>query len=239
MQLENKKKFKFLLYLALFLPYFSFNKNTFSAAYCLEDYSTNYCVLDEEPIVITRNDTVIKSGNYILLARNDINSMYLSISQEYRYGVGDIVLIFTYSTNVTFSVSFTRSFPGSEQINNSGLVIASIPISINSSQFLNWTIYSFIVASRYQSGSVVLYYVTSHTFTRLPGNYSGINDEFVFSGNFQGNGTYTFLGEIKEPQPLWTSPYVLIGIGIFAIQLVIIAIIVKYAFEFFFGKNDE
>jgi len=230
--------FLFVIYLGIF--FLIFFPNISFSTYYLDNFDTaDRCSQNEEPTIITSNFTEVRNGDYFLVARNELNVVYIFLSPEYSFGVPSIVLEFIYSKNVTFSVSFSMVFLGSEQINNSELVIAAVPITINSSEFSNWTVSTSIVSNRYQKDSVAFYYITSRDFIRLETIYSEYYERYDFFGEFQGNGTYVFLGIIKEPQPFWTTSFFYIGLGLFAVQLVVIALIVKFVTGFIFGKNEE
>lgn len=229
--------FLFVFFLVIFFS--NFSPIIIFTAYNLENLDTANRSQNEETTVITSNDTEIRNGNYSLIAKNELNYVYISVSPECSNGLPNINLMFNYTKNVTFSVSFSMVFLGSEQINNSDLVIAALPITIScSSEFSNWTISTPIVSNRYQKDSVAFYYITSRDFIRFEPIYYKEWEQYTFSGEFQGNGTYAFLGIMKEPQPFWTAPFFYISLGLFAVQLVVIALIIKFVTGFIFGKNE-
>ncbi|MFX0172925.1 MAG: hypothetical protein ACFE9L_13505 [Candidatus Hodarchaeota archaeon] len=179
--------------------------------------------MSNQPIIISSNLTKITDGTYVLISNNNVTQSIIILPQ-YKYNYSDLTMIFSFKRNVTISVSFSLTFPGYDQILNTDLEIAALPITINSSEFEGWELHTSYRYNWYRKDSVVYYHVTSTKTMGLKMKY-GSSSEFVSINEFVGNGTYVLLGEPQTPPPIWESPWFIVILGGVFVQILIIGLI--------------
>lgn len=188
----------------------------------------------KEPIVINNTSQEIISGTYKLISDGNNTVKELYYNEE---GSSTLTLYFTFDQDVIITLSFIRDFIGFNQIEKNNLVIASIPVTINSSGFKEGKISTAYKIDKIEPDTASFYYITSQEIEKLPTETNSPSvREFVDLKSFFKNGTYVVLGEERN-QFLLRSGFIIVGLLWTIFVALIIIIPVRFVFQK--SKNKE